>query len=326
MPRLAVLAQLAAGRSPVHLNTGTTDEYTTDDDDASSQHGWPASGANDNDLPVGALDFPPSLEELRDATMARVVKQVHFYFGDRNYPTDKFLRKNARRHPEAFIPLSVVAIYKKMKKITDDVELMAEALEGSDVVELSADRSSIRRRLPPPKNDPEAVCSAMVVVDGYRGDAMGLARLLAPAGHIVRTHHVRPNTSLPSEIFEVFRDRPLPGSLGARQAECWLVEFDYADEALQASRELPAQQGCVVGCGSGEGDACHDTLGGGEGLRKKKSSHQRCQGRELGWKRRARTVLLAGNSHVNALFVSNHQLTVLSPFTLSFILFSISFP
>lgn len=194
-------------------------------------------------LPVGELELPLSMEELCEATMARVVKQVHFYFGDRNYPTDKFLRKNARRTKEGWIPLSVVAIYKKMKKITDDQAIMADALQDSEVVELSPDRASIRRRHPPPKDDPEAVCSAMVVVDNFTGDAMGLAHLLSPAGHIVRTHHVRPNTPLPSEIFEVFQDRSLPGSLAVRQAECWLVEFDYADEALLASRELPTQPG-----------------------------------------------------------------------------------
>eukprot|EP00730_Choanoeca_flexa_P015829 TRINITY_DN7355_c0_g2_i1.p1 TRINITY_DN7355_c0_g2~~TRINITY_DN7355_c0_g2_i1.p1 ORF type:complete len:542 (+),score=125.78 TRINITY_DN7355_c0_g2_i1:1189-2814(+) len=186
-------------------------------------------------------------ELTRDEMIARVQKQVNFYYGDRNYPTDKFLRKHTKAHPDGWVPLSVLAIYKKMKKLSQDPNLLAEALAPLDVVELSADRLSVRRRLPPPKDDAATICSTTVVISGFSASYMELSRVLAPYGRIARSRCLQPSDPLPDEVVEICPDpNLLPVALQHRSSMLWLVEYDYADEATTAVNELDGHVGFGV--------------------------------------------------------------------------------
>eukprot|EP00045_Choanoeca_perplexa_P015695 m.200875 g.200875 ORF g.200875 m.200875 type:complete len:521 (-) comp17056_c0_seq12:1448-3010(-) len=178
-------------------------------------------------------------ELSREDMIARVQKQVNFYYGDRNYPTDKFLRKHTKAHPDGWVPLSVLAIYKKMKKLTQDPELLAESLAPLEVVELSVDRLCVRRRNPPPKEDAATIAATTVVVTNFPHPYMELSRMLAPYGRIARSRCLQPSDPLPAEVAELCPDPTmLPPSLQSRSGTLWLVEYDYADEAATAVNEL----------------------------------------------------------------------------------------
>jgi hypothetical protein len=86
-----------------------------------------------------------------------------------------------------------------MKKLTQDVPTLAEALEHSDVVELSADRLSVRRRHPPPKADAATICSTTVVVTNFKQPYTDLSRILAAFGRITRGRCFQPSEPLPRE-------------------------------------------------------------------------------------------------------------------------------
>lgn len=197
---------------------------------------------------TGQTGTTPGIEEAEDpaTTRARVLKQVNFYFGDRSYPKDKFLRKHARADPvDGYVTLSLVSGYKKMKKITKDLKLMAEALEESEVVELSPDRTRLRRRHPPPKTQAGRL-EATVVVENLAASAdEALVRpLFAAVGKVIGTRRFRagaeaPEGELPEQLLSELGDLPLhpalrPGALAAVH----LVELDFPDEAARACREL----------------------------------------------------------------------------------------
>lgn len=155
----------------------------------------------------GATPKSPFMNMSREETIYRVQKQVHFYFGDRNYPTDKFLRKHAKKSDNNWIPLSVLCTYKKMKKLTRDISLMAEALKSSDVVDVNETATAIRRRHPPPKYHPEAICAATVVVTllpsthcGFEHANEHITSTLNKFGRIVKLRRVDSLCDIPGKL------------------------------------------------------------------------------------------------------------------------------
>jgi La-related protein 7 len=46
---------------------------------------------------------------------AKIVKQVEVYFSDTNLSTNNYLMKFVKKDPEGFVPILVVALFKKIK-------------------------------------------------------------------------------------------------------------------------------------------------------------------------------------------------------------------
>ncbi|KDO29651.1 hypothetical protein SPRG_05603 [Saprolegnia parasitica CBS 223.65] len=74
-----------------------------------------------------------------------IAKQVEFYFSDSNFRRDRFLQAETAKHPERFIPFSVLFTFKKLQALTTDPAELASAIETSKVVELNAERNALRR-------------------------------------------------------------------------------------------------------------------------------------------------------------------------------------
>ena len=67
---------------------------------------------------------------------ARIVRQVEFYFSDENLPSDKFMKQELKKSSKSAWPntvaLRTIASFKKMKKLSTDLDEIAAALrEGS---------------------------------------------------------------------------------------------------------------------------------------------------------------------------------------------------
>eukprot|EP00049_Salpingoeca_infusionum_P019968 m.363335 g.363335 ORF g.363335 m.363335 type:complete len:577 (+) comp22100_c0_seq1:811-2541(+) len=194
---------------------------------------------------VDTSNFTP--EELHEYTVGRVVKQIEFYFGDRNFPTDRFLRKHTKLNEGGFIPLSVVKIHKKMKKITDDEALIAEAVKDNSVVELNAEGTALRRRFSPPKFHPEVICAATVVVRPRLGAEEATIDTVTSAfkgfGRICQVRPVSSMSDIPAEVLHLFTHwEPMPPFLLDIQSTLYLVEYDYADEAADVIKAYIAKE------------------------------------------------------------------------------------
>lgn len=188
---------------------------------------------------------PLTPEELA----ARVLAQAHFYFGDINYPQDRFLRSLAREHPEHFIPLATVASFKKIRKLTEDLEVIANALATSDVVTLSADRTLIKRRHPLPHSPEDSVYRTLVVENvppPVTADMVG--RWCAKAGRIICSSNFDPaRNSLPAAVKALLsQGAPSTGSSPPKLHPAFrpnglpvvLVEYEDFEDAVKAIDRL----------------------------------------------------------------------------------------
>jgi len=63
------------------------------------------------------------------------------------------LRTKAKENPDGYIPISVLTTFNRLKQLTTDVAIIAEAVKNSDIVELSEDSTMLKRKWPLPEED-----------------------------------------------------------------------------------------------------------------------------------------------------------------------------
>ncbi|XP_034949356.1 la protein homolog [Chelonus insularis] len=79
----------------------------------------------------------------------KIQSQIEFYFGDVNMLRDKFLIEQTKLD-EGWIPLSVLLQFNLLASLSTDTDVILNAVERSDLMEISEDRKKIRRRLDKP--------------------------------------------------------------------------------------------------------------------------------------------------------------------------------
>ncbi|KAL4563607.1 hypothetical protein LXL04_027652 [Taraxacum kok-saghyz] len=110
--------------------------------------------------PPSATDTATLTDELRD----KIIRQVEYYFSDENLRTDKFLLKYLAKEDEGYVPVAVIASFKKMKKLTHHKSLIVAALKESSLLTLSSNEKKVKRVHPFPLTeafDPE-LCTVLV--------------------------------------------------------------------------------------------------------------------------------------------------------------------
>ncbi|KAF8661553.1 hypothetical protein HU200_056974 [Digitaria exilis] len=88
--------------------------------------------------PVPSTVLSPEDAELR----SKVLTQVEYYFSDTNLERDDFLK--SLMDENGWVPVSKVADFNRLKKMTTDIHLIVDALANSSVLEAQDDK--IRRR------------------------------------------------------------------------------------------------------------------------------------------------------------------------------------
>ncbi|XP_013611802.1 PREDICTED: la-related protein 6A-like [Brassica oleracea var. oleracea] len=103
----------------------------------------------DNDVVVVVV---PKDDELKQ----KIIRQVEYYFSDENLPTDKFLLNAMKKNKKGFVPISTIATFHKMKKLTRDHAFIVSALKESSFLVVSSDEKKVKRRSPLPEvRDPK---------------------------------------------------------------------------------------------------------------------------------------------------------------------------
>ena len=64
-----------------------------------------------------------------NANLLALKRQMDYYFGDKNYPKDKFLHKQASQSPTGHIPLQVFLAFNKIKELKASESDMLEAIQ-----------------------------------------------------------------------------------------------------------------------------------------------------------------------------------------------------
>lgn len=94
-------------------------------------------------VPIVAPVHPPMFFPAPDPQLlAKIVNQIDYYFSNENLIKDAFLRLNMDQN--GWVPVSLIAGFKKVMQLTDNIQLILEAVRSSTVVEAQGDK--IRRR------------------------------------------------------------------------------------------------------------------------------------------------------------------------------------
>ncbi|CAN1141218.1 La-related protein 6A [Linum perenne] len=83
-----------------------------------------------------------------DDLKQKIIKQVEYYFSDENLPTDKYMISLIKKNKEGFVPIKILASFRKMKKLTLDHELISAALNDSSFLVVSSDGKKVKRLNP----------------------------------------------------------------------------------------------------------------------------------------------------------------------------------
>ncbi|XP_054272887.1 la protein homolog [Macrosteles quadrilineatus] len=82
----------------------------------------------------------------------KIKRQIEYYFGDFNLPSDKFLREEVKQK-DGWVALETMLKFKRLASLTQDPAVIVEALTGSELVQISEDKTEVRRN--PDKPLPE---------------------------------------------------------------------------------------------------------------------------------------------------------------------------
>ncbi|CAN4100698.1 unnamed protein product [Withania somnifera] len=86
----------------------------------------------------GASTPPSPALALRES----IVKQIEYYFSDQNLQNDHYLL--SLMDNQGWVPISIIADFKRVKKMSTDIAFITDALQGSSTVEVKGDK--LRRR------------------------------------------------------------------------------------------------------------------------------------------------------------------------------------
>jgi len=105
----------------------------------------------------------PAAAEASEELKAKIRQQIEYYFSDSNFRHDKFLRGKAAEDGDGWVQLAIIASFNRLKSLTADIAVVAEAMEDSKELELSQDKLAVRRTRGLPEDDDSETRSVYVV-------------------------------------------------------------------------------------------------------------------------------------------------------------------
>ena len=88
-----------------------------------------------------------------EETLNKVANQLEFYFGDANLKRDRYLRQMIEGSTTGFVPISEVLTFSRLKALTSQPSIIAQAAKLSFTLQVSEDNLGIARKAPLPKNE-----------------------------------------------------------------------------------------------------------------------------------------------------------------------------
>lgn len=171
--------------------------------------------------------FTPPSEELAE----KIVAQVEFYFSDVNITKDAFLLKHVKRNKEGYVSLKLISSFKRVKHLTKDWRVVAQALLRSKRLEINEAGTKLRRLEPLPQYDQTAPSRTIVAVHMpiEKPTIENVAELFSPCGEIALIRVLRPGNPIPADVRQFINKNPsLSGMV------CALVEFVDSESARKA--------------------------------------------------------------------------------------------
>ncbi|KAJ4834934.1 hypothetical protein Tsubulata_020899 [Turnera subulata] len=233
------------------------------DDDHEEEHNHELGADPDHDPSLGPV---VAVEDLK----RKIIKQAEYYFSDENLPTDKYMISLLKKNKEGFVlevysfhrnrdvegdelkqlwfilvncihvnavPITIIASFRKMKKLSRDHSFIVAALRESSFLVVSADGKKVKRLNPFPFSKVKDTKLCTVLVENLPEDHSvdNIRRIFGEAGKIrnlsVRDPQVGDEPKRGKKV-----DIPISGKLHA------LVEYETVDAAEKAVATLNNEQ------------------------------------------------------------------------------------
>ncbi|XP_065052019.1 la-related protein 7-like [Rhopilema esculentum] len=110
--------------------------------------------------------------------------QIEFYLGDANLRHDKFLNSKIAKETEGFVSIDLIASFKEVKKISENLKLIVKAIKNSPLLEMNEECTLVRRRTPLPKQEDAETRTVYVERLPHFVDRCWLRDVFSCCGHI----------------------------------------------------------------------------------------------------------------------------------------------
>lgn len=168
---------------------------------------------------------------LSDDLRLKIIKHVEYQFSDMSLLANEYLSKQISKDVEGYVPISVVASAKKIRSLTSNHHLIAQALRSSSKLIVNEDGKKIKRKYPFIEKDREELQSRTVVAENLPEDHsyQNLEKIFGVVGRMKTIRICHPQESNPS--------RPKGDFLVSNKLHA-LVEYESADIAEKAVEKL----------------------------------------------------------------------------------------
>ncbi|CAK1547816.1 unnamed protein product [Leptosia nina] len=206
----------------------STDE-NADLSDTASEAG--SGGGKDSGCEVAPDPQEPPYNPPDEELANRIASQVEFYFSDANITKDAFLLKHVRRNKEGYVSLKLISSFKRVKHLTKDWRVVAEALKKSTKLEINEAGTKLRRIDPLPAYDETTPSRTVVAVKMPidRPSVENVSRLFAGCGEIALVRVLRPGNPVPADVRQFLNKNP-----SLVNCVCALVEYTESEAARSA--------------------------------------------------------------------------------------------
>ncbi|MCD9642417.1 hypothetical protein HAX54_029243 [Datura stramonium] len=136
-------------------------------------------------------------ERLSEEACQKIVNQVEFYFSDINLATTDHLIRIMSKDPEGYVPMSVVASFKKIKALTSSHSQLAKILQCSTKLVVTEDGRKVRRQFPLTERDLEELQSRIVVAENLPEDHchQNLMKIFSAVGSVRMIRTCQPQSN-----------------------------------------------------------------------------------------------------------------------------------
>ncbi|WJX85792.1 hypothetical protein P8452_68195 [Trifolium repens] len=140
---------------------------------------------------------PSSKNKHTDQADQKILKQVEYYFSDLNLATTDHLMRFINKDPDGFVPISVVASFKKIKSLITSHSQLANVLRNSSKLVVSEDGKKIKRQYSPTESDIEELQSRIVIAENLPEDHchQNLMKVFSAVGSVKTIRTCPPQTS-----------------------------------------------------------------------------------------------------------------------------------
>ncbi|KAK3035399.1 hypothetical protein RJ639_032927 [Escallonia herrerae] len=134
---------------------------------------------------------------LSEEATQKILNQVEYYFSDINLATTEHLMRFISKDPEGYVPISVVASFKKIKALVSSNSQLASVLRNSTKIVVSEDGKKVKREVPLTESDMDELQSRIVVAENLPEDHchQNLMKIFLAVGSVKSIRTCIPQTS-----------------------------------------------------------------------------------------------------------------------------------